>query len=210
MTLQTSGAISIDDIVGEFGGTSPDSITEYYRGGGLVPDNPTNINVPTSGTISLTDFYGAAAGPAGTTYLVSLDLGRSPGIVPQNIGYHDGSRGTNDLPFSGGGVWTFPGNATGGTDFIIGSNNRTIVAMGFFNESNDDFYVYLNGTGHTGEITAIDIEHSGGTVSLGAANFENPNDAGDTRYLWVNTGVAAWTTLQANNGTIRDVTFTMT
>lgn len=61
MALQTSGAISINDLVAEFGGTAPHSLSEYYRGGALVPDTGTNSGVPTSGAISLTDFYGAAA-----------------------------------------------------------------------------------------------------------------------------------------------------
>lgn len=61
MALQTSGAISILNLVSEFGGTAPHSLSEYYRGGSLVPDTPTNSGVPTSGAISLTDFYGAAA-----------------------------------------------------------------------------------------------------------------------------------------------------
>ena len=37
MTVKSSGAISISDLVAEFGGDSSPSITEYYRGGALVP-----------------------------------------------------------------------------------------------------------------------------------------------------------------------------
>jgi len=56
MTLQTSGTICISDLIAECGGTG--CLTEYYRGGGLVPDTAENSGVPTSGTICLTDFYG--------------------------------------------------------------------------------------------------------------------------------------------------------
>jgi len=62
MTVKTSGDLGLEnDIVGEFGGTAPHAITEYYRGGGLVDDNSTNAaaGVPTSGEISLGDFYGS-------------------------------------------------------------------------------------------------------------------------------------------------------
>lgn len=59
MALQTSGTISIDDIRDEFGATSG-AIDAYYRGGGIVVDAPVNNSVPTSGTISLEDFYGAS------------------------------------------------------------------------------------------------------------------------------------------------------
>jgi hypothetical protein len=57
MVLPSSGLISLLDIQNEFGGTNPIGINEYYRNGGLVPAN--NTNVPTSGIISLADFYGA-------------------------------------------------------------------------------------------------------------------------------------------------------
>jgi hypothetical protein len=61
MTLQSSGAISLQDLQNEFGGVAPISLSEYYRGGGLVPDTPINSAIPTSGTISLQNFYGASA-----------------------------------------------------------------------------------------------------------------------------------------------------
>ena len=58
MTLQSSGAISLSDIQTEFGGSSPTSLSEYYRGGSNVINAPVNNSIPTSGAISLTDFYG--------------------------------------------------------------------------------------------------------------------------------------------------------
>ena len=61
MALQSSGAISLNDIQTEFSGSNPIGINEYYRGGGLVPDTATNSSIPTSGTIDLADFYGAEA-----------------------------------------------------------------------------------------------------------------------------------------------------
>ena len=57
MAIQGSGAISMTDIVNEFGGSVPHSLSEYYRNGGAVPAN--NTNVPTSGEISLSNFYNA-------------------------------------------------------------------------------------------------------------------------------------------------------
>ena len=49
--------IKISDLVAEFGGSAPHALSEYYRNGGEVPGN--NTNVPTSGQISLTKFYSA-------------------------------------------------------------------------------------------------------------------------------------------------------
>ena len=57
MACPDSGPIKISDLVAEFGGSAPHALSEYYRDGGEVPGN--NTNVPTSGQISLTDFYSA-------------------------------------------------------------------------------------------------------------------------------------------------------
>jgi len=57
MAVPSSGALDFTDLQDEFGGSNPISISEYYRDGGLVPSN--NTDVPTSGTVSLSDFYGA-------------------------------------------------------------------------------------------------------------------------------------------------------
>ncbi|WP_434359930.1 hypothetical protein NF212_06565 [Parasalinivibrio latis] len=56
MTLPLSGPISLEDIGMEFEDTPPHRLTEFYRGGGLVPDN--NTGIPTTGPVRLTDFYG--------------------------------------------------------------------------------------------------------------------------------------------------------
>jgi|TARA_R110000744_G_scaffold252318_1_gene368129 hypothetical protein len=61
MTIKTSGPITIQDIVDEFGGGTPHKLGEYYRGGTKVPNNSYNQNVPTAGAISIGDFYGARA-----------------------------------------------------------------------------------------------------------------------------------------------------
>lgn len=49
MSLQTSGQISLLDIQNEFGGSNPIGIDEYYGANGYSPS---------SGTISLANFYG--------------------------------------------------------------------------------------------------------------------------------------------------------
>lgn len=61
MALQTSGAISLNDIQGEFGSSNPISINEYYRGGANVPNTSVNNSIPTSGTIAFSNFYGGAS-----------------------------------------------------------------------------------------------------------------------------------------------------
>ena len=57
MALPSSGQLTMAQIQTEFGGSNPINLSEYYRGGSYVTDN--NTNVPTSGAISLNNFYGA-------------------------------------------------------------------------------------------------------------------------------------------------------
>lgn len=59
MALPESGPLSLSDIQAEFGGTNPIGLSEYYKGGAFVLNTDYAPNVPTSGTISLSDFYGA-------------------------------------------------------------------------------------------------------------------------------------------------------
>lgn len=61
MALPSSGPISFNDLATQFGGTQPILLSQYYRGGGLVPDIPPNSGIPTSGEISLNQFHGAAS-----------------------------------------------------------------------------------------------------------------------------------------------------
>jgi len=62
MATPSAGAISILDISDTFGGSTPDNLSEYYRGGSYVADESWNNAVPTSGEVSLDDYYNL--GPA--------------------------------------------------------------------------------------------------------------------------------------------------
>ena len=58
MALQSSGTITLAQIQAELGGSNPISLSEYYRNGSFVTSN--NTSVPTSGAISMSNFYGAS------------------------------------------------------------------------------------------------------------------------------------------------------
>jgi len=49
-------SLAFDEIQSEFGGTNPIGLDEYYRGAGRVPSHVTDV--PTSGPISVRNFYG--------------------------------------------------------------------------------------------------------------------------------------------------------
>lgn len=81
MTIVSSGAISLGttagtdrSISGEFGGTTPHGLSEYYRDGSYsdginIPSGETGI--PASGAIAFSDFYGTSNVSA-TTYYSSM------------------------------------------------------------------------------------------------------------------------------------------
>lgn len=66
MPIPSSGAITADQIMAEFGGGRPFNISSYYAGGAYVPSGTQGIpsgswvNIPTSGAISFANFRGAA------------------------------------------------------------------------------------------------------------------------------------------------------
>jgi hypothetical protein len=87
MTLPTSGPLSLSDIQAEFGGNAPTSLSEYYKGGPYVGAGALAPNVPTSGPISISNFYGAQA------------------YVPIS----------RTITLSNGQIWTVPTTIQGGT-----------------------------------------------------------------------------------------------
>jgi hypothetical protein len=126
MALQTSGAISLANVQTEFGGVNPISISEYYGKA---------AGIPASGTISLSVFYGASAGPVtndpyftqyamfygGTTYSGSgytpvytyyntltrtLYTGSSIALVGSETSIGTGKRGTSGGTVSNKAVFT--------------------------------------------------------------------------------------------------------
>lgn len=95
MTLQTSGAISLGNLQTEYGGANPISISEYYRGQGLVPyDISSTTNEPASGfyysTYSPTYYWYRSGGGSywysATIYWNSANIG-SPGTSATSATY---------------------------------------------------------------------------------------------------------------------------
>jgi hypothetical protein len=59
MAIPGSGAISLTGTIqGEFGGTTPTSMSEYLKGGTYVPNTPTNVNIKSSASnMSFSNYY---------------------------------------------------------------------------------------------------------------------------------------------------------
>ena len=109
MAVKSSGSLSITtDIVGEFGGTVPHSISEYYSGGSLVPAGANPI-LPSSGAISFSDFYGTTSAIVvnivnnsytdGDGSTVNLDMNVELNLATVADGFSTQSSGKHLAPF---------------------------------------------------------------------------------------------------------------
>jgi len=57
MTLQASGQITLNNIQTEHGGANPIKLHEYYKNGTYIKNYGPNTGMPTSGAISMSNFY---------------------------------------------------------------------------------------------------------------------------------------------------------
>lgn len=114
MTLPSSGSISMSDIRTEFGGSAPDSISEYYSA---------DTGVPASGAISMSDFYGTSASVTvafNASSYVGSDSESSGAVAQTSIVVNNNGTisGTGDTSPSG--EWTPDTKASGnGNPFQI-------------------------------------------------------------------------------------------
>lgn len=90
MALQSSGQITLYDIAGEFGGAAPHTLQEYYGAA---------AGIPSSGTISILDFYGASAvtninfkGDPGWNSAAALDIWTFDTTAGYKYPYRDANR----------------------------------------------------------------------------------------------------------------------
>lgn len=172
MPLQGSGAISLSQIQTEFGGANPISMSEYYRNGAYTTSN--NTGVPTSGAISVSQFYSTSAAD----------------YVPAAIAWADFSSTTDDL--SGG------NSVSSSTQTLTGINQTITLNLyttnwsctqsgGGGGSADSTISIYVNGSFST----SLTIYHNSSGASNGTAsanvNFTAANNA--TIYFEVSTNV---------------------
>jgi len=153
MTLPASGPLTFTDIQTEFGGTNPIALNEYYAGGTYVPaaTSGTYGPVPSSGQISVQNFYGTSAvipvyieevfstwlytGTGATQTITNgIDLSTKGGLTwckarsnPYDHYLFDTARGANNYLISNG---TGAQNAYGTYSNLLTSFNTTGFSLG--------------------------------------------------------------------------------
>ena len=129
MAIPSSGPLAMTAIQTEFGGSNPISLSEYYAGGSYVGSGTSGTYgaVPSSGTISIQNFYGTSAGPvpsqqafttAGTYTWVAPTAVTTISVVCVGGGGAGGGGSTSPSGGAGGG---------GGGGALGWQNNITVV-----------------------------------------------------------------------------------
>ena len=72
----SSGQLSFSEIQGEFGGSNPISLSEYYKTGAYVPNISLTSTIPTSSTISVGNFRSTSSSPTVNGFTSTVDNGQ--------------------------------------------------------------------------------------------------------------------------------------
>lgn len=123
MTLPASGTISLNDIQTEFGGSNPIALSEYYKGGSYVTANDYAPNVPASGAISLSNFYGAKKNTFNTQTFTSSTTFTLPSTSNGTVNVYAVGAG------GGGGSSSDYWNGLGGNGGSGGIASQTITGL---------------------------------------------------------------------------------
>ena len=168
MAIPGSGPLSFSVIRSEFNGPSPAiSLSDYYRNGGLVPSAPQNAQIPTSGAISVSFFYGATneivavvSGNVNNLDVSSLFGSNWTSAVPKRLIINSGVvvGSTADTLNS----LTIP-NTLAGT-LTIENNGNVYGAGGIFNGSNGGV-----GGNAVRTFTPVTIQNNGNIFAGGGA-----------------------------------------
>jgi hypothetical protein len=123
MALPTTGAISLSQVVAEFGGVAPHAMSEFYA---LLGKGVTGL--PSSGVFNCSQFYGksnqvitsvwTASGYNSTT---NTSLGAYWGGVTSNALFHAGNSSSFTFYFAAGMPGRTSGTASGGTAYYYQS-----------------------------------------------------------------------------------------
>tara|TARA_R110000803_G_scaffold204590_1_gene270717 strand:- start:934 stop:1755 length:822 start_codon:yes stop_codon:yes gene_type:complete len=151
MALGT-GQLSLGDIAGEFGGSAPHALSEYYDKG----------NAPSSGEINISDFHGTSA-----SYSITYLIVGGGGAGGANVGQGGGGGASKTASFS----------ATPGTAYTATVGGGGAAAGGYNQQGGNGVASSLAGSGFT---TVSSTFGTGGiTVADGVINSgQYPNTAG--------------------------------
>jgi len=195
MPLPSSGALSLNDIATFFGGSQPISLSQYYAGGGIVPSGTTGTNgpVPTSGTITVANFYGVTIKhqqfiTSGVSYTLPSNWNPSNNLVECIGGGGNGNSGASGAgpPGNGGPGGGYASvtnlNIAAGTTMTVSSGiaaDTWISSTGSAPTSTSQGVLAQGGSSGSTQIGSV--TYTGGTAGPygGGAAGPNGNGAGN-------------------------------
>ncbi len=205
MTLPASGAISWSDIRTEFVQSGAFSIADCYRtedttvanGSTVTPFGPGTANIPTSGAISASNFYGQSGFPSFQTFVAgvtSVDDGK--GTVTTYQGWTTGDQGAVGSP----------AGSSHGT--IKTSAGDRCICTGLRWESGAGFAQMAFAVNSDGAFAASSVSSSSSDVNLTNANAGTSGSKLNGKVMKVYNGtgtggtlLGSWT-LNTNGGQI--------
>ena len=162
MVLPLSGTISLTDIQTEFGGSTPISISEYYRNGGLVISIPENANIPITGSINLSNFFGATftAGFSFSLLATGTNTGAAIVVTPSKL---DPRRNIVVIHArTAGGTGLLPAPAA----TIAGTTGTIITALNSTAYDDGQAVTVSSGVVKTGSTVSITLGSADGTYAV--------------------------------------------
>lgn len=189
MALPSTGELALTDIQTEFGGSNPIGLSEYYAGGLYVPSGTTGDGgaIPTTGEITIGDFYGSQAGITITvTEGTTTSLNAASNTVPSyGFGLAGEYINTSESGFTPTGtVPLYPqsmGNRTPNTAGFGGIRGLNWSAQKY---AQPRFYLVVNGTRAQNSFTSIDIQGYGVVTSAGADGYGTITSGSIVRTFW--------------------------
>jgi hypothetical protein len=190
MALPTSGPLSLNDIKGEFGGPTSPSLGDYYAGGTYVPAGTSGTNgpVPSSGPISISNFYGTS----------SIVVDFSDRFV-MGAGFGSSNAGYQIIGTSGGGL--LAGNDYEFTNFSFPfSPNQWITPTS--QAANYEVYATVSGgplaTGTVNAWIAVSTNPAWSVEAFGSGAFTSAGLTFQVRRIGTGTVLDTWAiTLEA-------------
>lgn len=188
MALPASGQITLTGIRNEYGGAAPHGLKEYYRGGSNVPNITNNTSIPTSGQISIKNFYSSQ-----NAQLLLSDQSNS-GCYSAQTGvalswYSPGGAGTSPSVWLNIGTWpSDPPNCQYcyGSWLAFGGKGTNLAT----NDNTSNTYRANNGVTPYWAFTRAEIDV--GSLSVGSVNYYGQGGWYAYAYNWYSRGYTSW------------------
>lgn len=187
MALPASGQITLTGIRNEYGGAAPHGLKEYYRGGSNVPNITNNTSIPTSGQISIKNFYSSQ-----NAQLLLSDQSNS-GCYSAQTGvaisyYSPGGAGTSPSVYLDIGTWpSDPPNCQYcyGSWLQFGGKGSNLAS----NDNTSNIYRQANSVT---PYWAFYIQINIGALSVGSVNYYGHVGHYTYAYNWYSRGYTSW------------------